>query len=143
VTVMERFDAPTDRAVSTMRDAALEHPWDRLPRAAAPPASEPEPASVTGWDGDAIVVPTSSYVGLLALGAVAGTTAAAVFGAVVGWSGTLVTFAALVGLDVGVLVGAGIGGLVARRQRRRGDRRGSGDAGGSTRGHEVAVEPAR
>lgn len=102
MTVMERFDLPT----GSPADAR-----DGVPAAWSPPRPDTrEPAL------DAVVSRgASSFDGLLALGALAGSAVAGGFALLVGWTGTAASVAALVGLDVGVLVGAGTGSLLARR----------------------------
>lgn len=104
MTVMERFDIPAGSSVAT---------HDAVPRAwaVAEPAAPERDASL-------VARRTSSFDGLLALGALTGSAVAVGFGYLLGWNGTSATIAALVGLDVGVLVGAGAGTVLARHHRR-------------------------
>jgi hypothetical protein len=117
VTVMERFEVSAERAAS-----AAERTIPRLPvtDVLSPPATLDKAGTASStWDGAAVVAPTTgSYAGLLGIGAAAGSAAGVGVGAMVGATGPLLTFAALIGLDVGVLLGAGAGAMLARRHRR-------------------------
>lgn len=118
VTVMERFGPTTPAGPPAVATSAG-------PRGAVGGPSTPEAATgVTdhsvdegAWDPSGPVARTSSYAGLLGIGAVAGVALGTTVGGVAGWSGTTLTVAALVGFDLGVLVGAGAGDLLARRAR--------------------------
>lgn len=132
MTVMERFELPTERVadqhVSTATSwspsagmRATTRPATTRPATTARPApARTDDAPLAGWDPDETVPPPASYAGLVGVGAVGGCAVATGLGALVGWTGGPLTFAALVGLDVGVLAGAGIGSLLARRRRRGG-----------------------
>lgn len=145
MTVMERFEVPGARArldappaidrrtPGAATQAAVPTPAGTAtvvaPAAAATTAARHAAApdvttgpadddALTVWDAAAIVPPASSHSGLVAIGALAGSAAAVGVAAVVGWTGPTTTFAALIGLDIGVLVGAAAGAVLGRRHAR-------------------------
>ncbi|WP_211262478.1 hypothetical protein [Nitriliruptor alkaliphilus] len=123
---MERFEVSSERAGSIADRAIPQRPVTGVLSPAVAPAASTASSS---WDGAAVVVPASaSYGGLLGIGAVAGSAAGVGVGALIGVTGPVLTFAALIGLDIGVLLGAGAGALLARRHRRAA-RRALSDAG--------------
>lgn len=145
MTVMERFEVPGARArldapppidrrpPSAATQAAVPTPVVTatvVARAAAATTAARQPVApdvttdpadddaLTAWDAAAIVPPASSHSGLVAIGALAGSAAAVGVGAVVGWTGSTTTFAAMIGLDIGVLVGAAAGVVLGRHHAR-------------------------
>lgn len=116
MTVMERFEVSSER-VGSVADRTI----PRLPVSdvLSPPVPATAGTASATWDGAAVVTPSStSFGGLLGIGAAAGSAAGVGVGALIGATGPVLTFAALIGLDIGVLLGAGAGALLARRQRR-------------------------
>jgi hypothetical protein len=71
------------------------------PTGSTPPAHDPSPVAAT-------------HEGLVLVGAIGGLAAGSGLGTLVGWPGTTVAVAAIVGLDVGLLLGAALGALRTR-----------------------------
>jgi hypothetical protein len=93
--------------------ATTHRPSAGVPRAVdEPPVADGAPPPVDA------APPVVAHDGLLLVGAIGGLAAGSGLGALVGWPGTTVAVAAIIGLDVGLLLGAGVGSLLAGRDHR-------------------------